>query len=88
MGRGSRGTRYGREHEKARAAALRAYVPGHAICALCREVLRDPPRLLDLAHVPGSSSAYLGLAHRACNRDTSSERKPPDPEPKVWTGWD
>lgn len=93
MGRGSRGTRYGVEHERARKRAVAAYRPGQR-CALCPEPMYGPASKLDLAHVPGSDHVWAGLAHRACNRgaagaltDWHGRRKDADPDPRPWRGW-
>ncbi len=93
MSRGSRGTRYGKEHERIRRREVAAYRPGQP-CALGGEPLYGPPSRLDLAHNE-AGTGYLGLACRVHNRgaagaltDYHGRRKDADPEPRPWRGFD
>ena len=91
MSRGSRGTRYGRDHERARRRYLAAFVPGQP-CAIGGEPLRTNAKL-HLAHNE-AGTGYLGLAHGTCNlgaagalTDWHGNRKDADPDPRPWRGW-
>ncbi len=83
--------RYGRQHRALRAQLVAGYIPGQP-CSLCGKAMHDHPSRLDLAHA-GSSAATLGLAHRACNRDTAAlgnrtrAGHRPDPAPTPRTRW-
>lgn len=92
MSRGSRGTRYGARHERLRRRLLAEWVPGQP-CAIGGEPTYQRGRL-QLAHVPGSDTEYLGLACAEHNlgdagrlTDWRGNPKPADPDPKPWQGW-
>lgn len=86
--------RYGREHRALRRGLVTEYeAQGRGwACSLCGEAMYDMPRLLDLAHAPGSLS-HAGLAHRRCNRGDAaklgnvSRTGKIDPAPTPRTRW-
>ena len=95
MSRGSRGTRYGAEHEAERRRHLAAYRPGDP-CVLCGRAMVGSTSRLHLAHNEGGIG-WRGLSHGTCNmgdagRKTGWGGRPrghsdPDPRPFDWTEW-
>lgn len=63
---------YGAAHQAERARLLALWQPGDP-CALCTRPM-DSSRGLDLAHNE-DRTAWLGLAHGACNRATNRGRR-------------
>lgn len=64
---------YGWQHQQARAQAIATYQPDDP-CPRCTLPLGPDPDQLDLGHTE-DRTAYLGLIHRACNRDTARKRQ-------------
>jgi hypothetical protein len=59
---------YGWQHQKLRAALLRALVPGSP-CPRCNQPMWPGIQALDLGHEDGSGKTrYVGLEHATCNR--------------------
>jgi hypothetical protein len=59
---------YGWQHQRLRAALLRALVPGSP-CPRCHQPMWPAVQDVDLGHVEGSGkTAYLGILHASCNR--------------------
>ncbi len=65
--------KYGTAHQRARAAALRAFKPGQ-LCVRCGLPMTDGQQL-DLDHAePGDGRTYLGLAHARCNKQAGGRK--------------
>jgi hypothetical protein len=62
---------YGWQHQKLRAALLRALVPGSPF-PRCQQPMWPKLQALDLDHADGDKSRYLGLSHATCNRSAGS----------------
>lgn len=58
---------YGWTHQKLRATLLATYHPAQP-CWRCHRPLGPIPELLDLGHVDGDKTRYMGLEHRRCSR--------------------
>lgn len=63
---------YGWSHQKARAAALAAFVVGQP-CVRCAEPMMTK-RGLELDHEDDDRTRYRGLAHAECNRRAGGEK--------------
>jgi hypothetical protein len=74
----ARGTRqqrgYTAEHDALRALLVAALDPWQP-CPRCNHPLGPDPALLDLMH-NDDRTAWLGLGHRRCNRDTARPSSP------------
>lgn len=76
---------YGWDHQKARKAALAAFVVGQP-CVRCGKPLASK-RGLELDHDDDDRSRYRGLAHAACNRRAGGEKSQRQRAAAPLLGW-